>query len=474
MGSDDKPAKKRRTARSSRSHHRDDDSYEFDTPSSSKVQLNTHAGINEDNPNAVPRRARHTSKTVEQGVAEGQPRLSNVLNHGWHMQNWVPRFSWKCVLVFFVGIYCCLVFMSHLFAHSRKFARSYWGTTVCSREVPLLITNVIVGNWMPGCSSYNNRTEQPVSPLNHTKMVTIQEELGRVASQVGQSFELTKKMVNSEFTIRDLKIRVVYSKLLQKDGLTKELVSISQSTKIAYRLGHPIHSQLVSDKLCIRYMSRFTVKYNKLIDRLEAYNRRAISDLGHLRQRRRNPTFLAQIVSATTPMTLFGYDLNEDQAKEMIFSIAAKISADVQPLLEQSQEISYTLDQITGALDEIGKMTIEELGALPRHQRLRAIWDQMSPNKDYALFKSHASLLEELVHSHEIVSAVMKYTITALLRVEAELESIHDDYATPALIMQDDPFHDAQKTFELSTKRLIAAKSGLDQGENRLELGGRA
>ena len=66
-------------------------------------------------------------------------------------------------------------------------------------------------------------------------MVTAQEELGKVASQIGQSFELTTTMVNSEFAIRDLKIRVSKSKLSQRDGLTEQLASISQSTKTAYK-----------------------------------------------------------------------------------------------------------------------------------------------------------------------------------------------------------------------------------------------
>ncbi|MCJ1392089.1 hypothetical protein MMC18_004956 [Xylographa bjoerkii] len=122
----------------------------------------------------------------------------------------------------------------------------------------------------------------------------------------------------------------------------------------------------------------------------------------------------------------------------------------------------------------IRELTIEELGVLPQYQRLRAIWDQIAPNEDYALFKSHAQLLEELVSSHETISAVIKYIITALLRVEAELERIRNNYATLALIMQDDPIDDVLETFETAAMRLTAAKTGLDQGGGRLELGGRA
>ena len=67
----------------------------------------------------------------------------------------------------------------------------------------------------------------------------------------------------------------------------------------------------------------------------------------------------------------------------------------------------------------------------------------------------------------------MKHTIAALLQVEAELESIRDDYATPALIMQDDLIDDVLKTFEMAATRLTAAKTGLDQGGDKLELGRR-
>ncbi|MCJ1320336.1 hypothetical protein MMC15_005674 [Xylographa vitiligo] len=369
MGSDDEPAEKGRPSRLSRFHYRNDDSYEFDATSSSddkpakkdrppdRVGLIIEMMIPTSSTHR-PRRTRHISKIVKQDVVEGRPRLSNVPDHGWDMLNWLRKSSRKRVLLFFVGIFCCLVLISYLFAHSRKVARLYWDTTVCSREVPLLITNVAVGAWMPGCSTYKDRKEQPVSPSNHTKMVTAQEELGKVASQIGQSFELTTTMVNSEFAIRDLKIRVSKSKLSQRDGLTEQLASISQSTKTAY-------------------------------------------------------------------------------------------------------------NQVQQGIDDRGAWRIASIS--PAEGK----WDQIAPNKYYAQFKSHGSLLEELVSSHEIVSTVMKHTIAALLQVEAELESIRDDYATPALIMQDDLIDDVLKTFEMAATRLTAAKTGLDQGGDKLELGRR-
>lgn len=187
---------------------------------------------------------------------------------------------------------------------------------------------------------------------------------------------------------------------------------------------------------------------------------------------RKPPALPGQILSAALyPFAAF--DLakkaggTEEQVKHLCITTALRISDKVNLLIEYSMGLTHKLGLIQDTLDHINKLAAEELGDFPPLDVLSELWTRLARADDYEWFKSHRSLLAHMTGFYESSSNVMKETIAALNRVEAELKEFRDEFATPGATMKDYPLEVLIALLRNSGRRLQVGKRGLERVEQR-------
>ena len=148
--------------------------------------------------------------------------------------------------------------------------------------------------------------------------------------------------------------------------------------------------------------------------------------------------------------------------KKLFIYTADRISIKVRALLSDSYELTHDLDRISETLDRIQELTVEELGDIPREQLLSAMWTYFAQHDTYLQQKSHTNLLSDMTEFYKRSSFVLQETVAALNRIEAELGEFGDDYATPALMLQEHPLEVIVALLRKSAQRLEAGKQKLE------------
>jgi hypothetical protein len=217
-------------------------------------------------------------------------------------------------------------------------------------------------------------------------------------------------------------------------------------------------------------LSRFTAKVGKSIDTVQTFDEFAVKALEGIVERQRNhPTLPGQIMLALSPFAAFDLaknsDYTDEQVKHLFITTAARISDKVKLLIDDSFNLAHHLDIIQETLDRIKELAVDEIGDIPQMDVLAALWTRLARADDYEQHKSHTSLLTDMTEFYESCSNVVKETIAALNRVEAELSEFRDDFATPGLIMKDYPLEVIIALLRSSGQRLEAGKRKLENIE---------
>ena len=122
---------------------------------------------------------------------------------------------WKWILLIYIG----WVIMTHLVAYMY---RSVIVTLAPICSIPILGSRI---QFCAVISDIDNRA------LDVSTVATTQDGLTVVLDRVGQNFDLARDMVDHEFAVRDLRIRVAASELSRRKELTQELDSLIRYTK---------------------------------------------------------------------------------------------------------------------------------------------------------------------------------------------------------------------------------------------------
>ena len=157
-------------------------------------------------------------KTVRQ--ARGKSLLSRVADDIWKLIQTILTLPAHLYLVlkWILLIYIAWMIITHLMAYVRSATAKL--APMCS--IP------IVGSRLPFCT-IPNKTDGRV--VDVSRVATSQEELTVVMDQVGVNFDLARNMVDHQFAVRDLRIRVAASEFSRRNELTDELDSLSRYTK---------------------------------------------------------------------------------------------------------------------------------------------------------------------------------------------------------------------------------------------------
>ena len=171
-----------------------------------------------------------------------------------------------------------------------------------------------------------------------------------------------------------------------------------------------------------------------------------------------------QVANAVSPRSAFQSDniLSENDLKAVFLRTTTRIVSELQPLSRQAYDLHENLEIIQANLDQIRQLTVEEIGEHPQMDVLAALWQQLSRADDYHEYKTHNELLADLQGFYKDASAVIKETILALHVAEAEMDTFRDEYATPGLVLKDDPLEVIIGQLRGSIKRLEHGRKVMD------------
>lgn len=418
-----------KTSLQRRSFHRDD----------SLEQVNTNDG-----------REHMTSldeQPAQQSRGPGSTLLTEVAKDSWRLTRgtvWLVTGSyqfWKWLVL----LYIIWLLLSNLLVRLTQALSNGISSTLC--PIPF------VGSSIPLCATASPKGPRPIDA---SKVVKSQEELSKVMDTVGRGFDLARDMVGHEFAVRDLRIRVAASALPRREELSNELQTLARQTKDA-----------------ARGLSRFTAKVSKSVDMARTFDQyaiRALEDIARWEQKHSFLTISGRVLSAIRPLSAFDRRSNtEERVKEIFLLTASRIGDKVNLLIQESFHLSHNLESIHGTLDAIKEIAVGELGDLPQHTVLSALWTLLARPDDHARLKSHKTLLADMTKFYDNSSSVVQKTTAALHRIDAELGEFRDDFATPGLILKDNSLGVIIDMLMLSAARLEAGNLNL----RRIEEGGR-
>ena len=325
----------------------------------------------------------------------------------------------------------------------------------------------VVGSHLP---FYPARFAANNRPVN-VQVAASHDALAVVVDRVGQNYDLAREMRTNEYTVRDLKTRVSASSLSRKRELTKELESLIKYTKKTAKSVASMILWFTANAMVFSGLSRFTAKVGKSIDTIITFDEYALKALEDIDDRQRNPpTLSSRAIAAMSPFAAFtNTAYTEEQVTELFIQTALKISTKAKSLLDEAFHLGHDLDSIQETLDLISELTNEELGEVPQMNTLSVLWARLKSDNDYKQYQSHSQLLTDMTTFYKHASEVMKETIGALKRVEADLSGFSEEYAKPALLLTND-------SLSLTIAQLRKAGQRLEKGEanlRQIEAGGR-
>lgn len=147
--------------------------------------------------------------------------------------------------------------------------------------------------------------------------------------------------------------------------------------------------------------------------------------------------------------------------KEFLY-ITLRMAKELEPLNREAFDLYSSLEVIQMTLDRIAELSLDEFGDLPRMELLAALWTQLAHADDYAEYQSHKKLLEDLMAFYNAAGETMKNTISALNRVDAELDEFRDAHAKPGLVLKDYPIELTIGMLRSSIRRLQQGRETMD------------
>lgn len=211
----------------------------------------------------------------------------------------------------------------------------------------------------------------------------------------------------------------------------------------------------------VRDLSRFTAKVGKSIDACLTFDEYAVKTLEGIASREQQvPTLQQKAISFLNPLSAFQLPSAaqiETELKHIFLSTSTRIADKVKLLIDDCFDLDHGLDKIQETLDRLKELAVDEVGDLPKMDVLRALWIRLAHADDYIQYKSHETLLTDVTDFYKRSSEVMQETFIALNRMEAELLEFRDDFATPGLVLKEQPL---ELTIELLRKAVHRLESG--------------
>ena len=163
--------------------------------------------------------------------------------------------------------------------------------------------------------------------------------------------------------------------------------------------------------------------------------------------------------------------LTQQEFKTVLLTAAYQIASRLEPCTEQLREIQSLLGNIQANLGSIGQTTYSE--KLDQHElnHLAAWWKQLARPDDYAKYKFHGVLLEDLGEIYETMGGRTADMISAIMRIRSDLDEFRDEFSSVSLVGRDESLEFVMSTLRQAGNRLVKARNNLEQTDRRQRRG---
>jgi hypothetical protein len=303
----------------------------------------------------------------------------------------------------------------------------------------------VVGSQFEFCRATN--ASEPPTPFNVAKVATAQDGLAVTASRVGRNHHLAWHMVDRQFSVRELRIRVGHSTLKQKEVLKDQMKSLID------RMG------TAADNL-----SRFTASVGGAVDGMRVFDGYILRELAKQPSLPQPPSSPfgspSRAIAAIRPLaalSAFEVLATENQVKALISALIRDTDKRISSLINRARQVVEEVEAVQEDLDSIRDTVGAEFGNLELNSSaLGPLWVRLLRPGDmkYGLDGSHELLLNDMVAFYATASAVMRDTLAALVRAQSELAEFQNGSGDIKAILVEQPVELIADTLRDSIKRL--------------------
>ena len=154
--------------------------------------------------------------------------------------------------------------------------------------------------------------------------------------------------------------------------------------------------------------------------------------------------------------------LKEQDLREVLLAAASRIAVGLEPRITEAHNLYDLFKMIQAKLDRISALTHSEKNDRPNMGTLASLWSQLARANEYAEYKSHAELLENLDVFYKSMGQEIGDVLSALKRISSELKQFREGFASAPLALRDDSLKVIMRTLRQAGQRLEAGKRKLE------------
>ncbi|ERF72400.1 hypothetical protein EPUS_06029 [Endocarpon pusillum Z07020] len=302
----------------------------------------------------------------------------------------------------------------------------------------------LVGQKLPMC---HHQFEAPIKATSPTRISTTEQQMENVVNLAQESYGVGKIILSKEFALRDLRIRVRYSKLRFKNEFLEKmdvLIPLSRNS---------------SDGL-----TKFAVRVSGLSSSAISANRFAVNTLQDIIVQQNSPPSLAQILaSSLLPFSAFNpIYKNELEIRDVLMHSIIQVNARLVSLIDLASSNLDNLERILDNLAEIRGFAEQEHQHSPEKAVLAELWLWLARHDDFETYKSHHILLTDITVFYKTALDVMRVTVQALLKMRSDLDEFEDLHTSPAIAWRDVPLQVTIDTMNDAVRRLESERKQLE------------
>ncbi|KAF7509585.1 hypothetical protein GJ744_007623 [Endocarpon pusillum] len=302
----------------------------------------------------------------------------------------------------------------------------------------------LVGQKLPMC---HHQFEAPIKATSPTRISTTEQQIENVVDLAKESYGVGKNILRKEFAVRDLRVRVRYSKLRFKNEFLEEmdvLIPLSRNT---------------SDGL-----TKFAVRVSGLSSSAVSASRFAVNTLRDIIVQRKNPPSLSQILaSSLMPFSAFNpiYE-TELEIRDVLMRSITQVNVRLGSLIDLASSNLDNLEKILDILAEIRGLEEQEHQHTPQKAALAELWLWLARHDDFEIYKSHHTLLTDITVFYKTALDVVRVTVQTLQKMRSDLDEYHDLHTSPPTAWRDVPLQVTIDTMNDSVRRLESGKKQLE------------
>jgi hypothetical protein len=251
---------------------------------------------------------------------------------------------------------------------------------------------------------------------------TVQNSFQDILDASRDSQRLPAEMKKSEGMIRDVRSLVKHSNLPSRSELDVEFTYFVETAGEA-----------------VRALTKYNGKIHHTMDRLVSTSSWTQHTMHSISEKAASYGLVSRFVSALNPMSVFGASAPrlEQQIYDHFLLHVGTIETDLQNLISESETLLALLQNLENRLDHIADIANRDgsIVTKDRDELISLLWSKLGGNASKKKgFEKSLALLGNILKYHREAAHHVGATLVRLHEIEAELETLRETVAAPAVL----------------------------------------